>query len=150
MRTPAPPCPCGSPNGAAGHGCSNSDHPNGAIISVLSGSNSIAAADLRLTSTGHHLSSLAVWFQGNPLMTQPAYGDGLRCVGSPLVRLYVVSPNVDPLDSPASPSIVVRGGITTPGTVKGYFLAYRDPGAYACPPPATYNATNALSVTWAP
>src|SRR5262249_50385609 len=76
--------------------------------------------------------------------------DGLRCVGSPLVRLYVVQPNVDPLDTPSSPSIVVQGGITTPGTVKGYFLAYRDPAAYACPPPATYNASHALNVTGAP
>jgi hypothetical protein len=146
------PCPCSSPAGAPGHGCSNSAHANGAIVSVLSGSESIAAADLRLTSTGHRLSTLAVWFQGDVLANQVVYGDGLRCVGSPLVRLYSMSfaPGTmpDPLDSPASPSIVVRGGITVPGTVKGYFLAYRDPAGYACS--ATFNASNALSVTWAP
>lgn len=144
------PCPCSSPAGSAGHGCSNSAHASGALVSVLSGSNSIGAADLRLRSIDHKLSTLGVWFQGDVLVTQPAYGDGLRCVGSPLVRLYVVQANVDPLDTPSSPSIVVRGGITTPGTVKGYFLAYRDPAAYACPPPSTYNASNALNVTWGP
>jgi N-acetylneuraminic acid mutarotase len=144
------PCPCGSPAGSPGHGCSNSAHPGGAIISVLSGSASINAADLRFRSVDHRLSTLGVWFQGDVLATQPAYGDGLRCVGSPLVRLYVVQPNVDPLDTPSSPSIVVQGGITTPGTIKGYFLAYRDPASYGCPAPATYNASNALNVTWGP
>jgi Domain of unknown function (DUF4082) len=145
-------CPCGSPNGAAGHGCSNSANPNGAVVTVLAGSNSIAAADLRFSSTGHRLSTLAVWFQGDVLASPVSYGDGLRCVGSPLVRLYNMSfsPGTmpDPLDSPASPSIVVRGGITVPGTVKGYFLAYRDPATYGCS--ATFNASNAMSVTWAP
>jgi len=144
------PCPCGSPAGAAGHGCSNSANLSGAIISVLSGSNSIGAADLRLTSTGHRLSTLAVWFQGDVLGTQPAYGDGLRCAGAPLVRLYNMSfaPGTmpDPLNTPASPSIVVRGGITVPGTIKGYFLAYRDPGTWGCA--STFNASNALRVTW--
>jgi hypothetical protein len=146
------PCPCGSPNGALGHGCPNSGNANGAIIGVLSGSASISAADLRLESTGHKLSTLAVWFQGDVLATQLAYGDGLRCVGTPLVRLYNMSfaPGTmpDPLDSPASPSIVVRGGISAPGTVKGYFLAYRDPATFGCS--ATFNASNALNVTWAP
>ena len=145
------PCPCGSPSGAPGHGCSNSDHPGGAIMSVLSGTPSIGAADLRFSSTGHHLSSLAVWFQGSVLANQPAYGDGLRCVGNPLIRLYTVQPaNVDPLNTPSSPSIVAQGGITTPGTIKGYFLAYRDPAAYGCGVPATFNATNALQVVWGP
>lgn len=143
-------CPCGSPAGAAGHGCSNSDHPGGALLSVLSGSESIGSANLVLRSTGHHLSTLAVWFQGDVLTVQPPYGDGLRCAGTPLVRLYTVQPNVDPLDSPSSPSIVAQGGITVPGTIKGYFLAYRDPANYGCPPPATYNATNALRVVWGP
>jgi hypothetical protein len=145
-------CPCGSASGAPGHGCSNSANPAGALVTVLSGSNSIAAADLRFSSTGHRLSTLAVWFQGDVAGGQLAYGDGLRCAGTPLVRLYSMTfaagTMPDPLDSPASPSIVVRGGITTPGTVKAYFLAYRDPINYGCS--ATFNASNALSVTWAP
>ncbi len=119
---------------------------------MLSGSPSIGAADLRFTSTGHRLSTLAVWFQGDVLGSQPAYGDGLRCAGTPLVRLYnmAFSPGTmpDPLLTPASPSIVAAGGITVPGTIKGYFLAYRDPASYGCS--ATFNASNALSVTWGP
>ena len=146
------PCPCSSPNGAAGHGCSNSANPGGSIISVLSGSGSISANDLRLTSTGHRLSTLAVWFQGDVLATQPPYGDGLRCAGNPLIRLYNMSfaPGTmpDPLVTPASPTIAVRGGITVPGTLKGYFLAYRDPASYGCA--ATFNASNGLRVTWGP
>jgi hypothetical protein len=54
----------------------------------------------------------------------------------------------DPLVTPASPSIAVRGGITVPGTLKGYFLAYRDPASYGCV--ATFNASNGLRVTWGP
>jgi hypothetical protein len=144
-------CPCTPHNGSAGRGCANSDHASGALLSVLSGTASIGAADLRLTSTGHHLSSLAVWFQGTVLTSQPAYGDGLRCVGNPLIRLYTMQPaNVDPLNTPSSPTIVAAGGITIPGTIKGYFLAYRDPVAFGCAPPATFNASNALQVTWGP
>jgi hypothetical protein len=151
-------CPCGNNNLPPNSGgCGNSDHPQGALITPT-GTASIAAADLGFVSTGHHKSSLCIWFQGDILVGQVPYGDGSRCVGNPLVRLYTMkfappgNPGEmpDPLFTPSSPTIVAAGGITTPGTVKGYFLAYRDPANFACSIPATFNASNAYKVVWAP
>jgi hypothetical protein len=47
-----------------------------------------------------------------------------------------------------TPSVAVAGGITVPGTIKGYYLAYRDPVSFCTA--NTFNASNSLRVVWAP
>jgi hypothetical protein len=141
-------CPCNN-SGLPGRGCDNSDAGvTGGLLSVLSGTASISANNLRLTETGHHLSSLAVMFQGTVLSGQLSYGDGLRCVGNPLRRIYILSASSSVINTPVSPSVAAAGLITVPGTIKGYYLAYRDPVNFCTS--NTFNASNSLKIVWAP
>jgi hypothetical protein len=139
-------CPC--VNGAPGHGCANSNHPEGALMEVLSGSASIMSQDLRFRMTSHRLSTTAWLLQGNVPFGPAVFGDGLQCVGPFLTQIYVMVGNMDPLDTPSSPPIAVKGGISAAGTVRGYFMYYRDPTIFCTT--ATFNASNAMRVVWAP
>jgi hypothetical protein len=157
------PCPCGN-NGAPGSGCGNSDHTGGALLTAA-GTASLTADTLTLTSTqagtiGHHSSSLAMIFQGVDLGTYVVYGDGLRCIGSPLLRIFKFKPgNAVTLTAPSNSSIpptpatfsgqsAALGDPLSPGSVRGYQLVYRDPINFCTP--LTFNASNGIRVVWAP
>jgi hypothetical protein len=154
-------CPCA--NGALGHGCPNSDHLDGALL-TWAGVASLTSDNFTLTSTqagqtGHHSSSLAMMMQGDDHGLYHIYGGGLRCIENPLRRLYIFTPaNTVTLTAPSASSIPPNVPISTrasalgdtllPGSVRGYQLLYRDP-ASTCNN-TTFNSTNGVLVTWAP
>jgi hypothetical protein len=141
-------CPCGNA-GAAGHGCAHSFNPSGALLSV-SGNASISNDTLALNGSGMTVAA-ALYFQGSTMdYVGSPYGDGLRCVSGAIVRLgLVMSPGgASSLPSPGGPSLSVRGGITTPGTLAYYQVQYRNAAAFCTS--ATYNATNGVAVSWGP
>lgn len=77
------------------------------------------------------------------------FGDGVKCVNGPFVRLHTRL-NVGGASSyPASgePSISVKGAITIAGT-RHYQIHYRNSAAFCTP--ATFNDSNGVSVQWAP
>jgi hypothetical protein len=104
---------------------------------------------------GQRTNSLTIFVQGSTLITPVAYGDGLRCFGGVLKRLYVkTSVNgaaTAPL--PNEPSITMRSTALNdaipPGATRYYMTYYRDGEAGFCTiPGSTFNSSNAISVVW--
>ena len=145
-------CPCGNANdgslegGAAG--CANSVSSGGAALTA-SGSNSIAAADLVLNTTGLDPGKPGLYFQGDNLVSMglgAMFGDGLRCAGGEVVRMQVVTADFFG-DSSTSVDVGHAGGVST-GEVKRYQLWYRNPGVSSCL--TGFNLTNGYEITWTP
>jgi hypothetical protein len=153
-------CPCA--NGAPGAGCANSDHTGGALLTGT-GNASLGTDTVSLSSTqsgtiGHHSSSLALIFQGHDSGSFITYGDGVRCITSPLKRLFKFTPaNAVTLTAPSASSIpptpatisgqsAALGDPLVPGDIRGYQLLYRDPVLFCSP--QSFNASNGIRVTW--
>lgn len=140
-------CPCGN-DGAPGHGCGNSFDPSGAELDG-SGGTSIAS-DSAILSAASMPNASALFFQADALApSAAAFGDGVLCVQGTLVRLAAKPVAGGAVLYPASGDapISVRGNVTAPG-VRWYTTYYRNAAAFCTP--ATYNATNSLSIVWAP
>jgi hypothetical protein len=146
-------CPC-TPNGASGHGCRNSANPAGAVLSV---SGVPEADDLVLHADQMPPSAPALYFQGDAqLVTSFGSGDGLRCAGGRVRRLFldvaVAGSSAEP--GPGEPSLRTRlaalGDALPPGSVRFYQVYYRDPSPTYCPAPTgnTWNLTNAVRIVW--
>lgn len=147
------PCPC-SNEGLAGHGCQNSASTGGARI-VATGATS--PDTLVLHVTGELPSALSIFLQGNQLISAGVrFGDGVRCAGGSLLRLFAKSASGGAVNAPqpGDPSISARsaqlGDAITPGSVRYYQTYYRDPNLAYCPAPQgdTWNATNGVRVVW--
>src|SRR5262249_41232514 len=80
-------CPCAN-GGAPGHGCENSSTTGGAVLAAT-GVASLAADSVHLTCSGAKPTATSVLLQGTVTANSIHYGDGLRCVGGTLKRLYV-------------------------------------------------------------
>jgi hypothetical protein len=151
-------CPCANPPAAAGKGCENSAATGGASIAGAGSANT--AGDTLVFSTGGQTANdTTIILQGNAIAGSGAgvpFGQGVRCVGGTLKRLYVKSPGgtggvtapvgADPTVSTQSANL---GDPIAPGSTRYYMAYYRDPIVLGgCLPNATFNATNALQVVW--
>lgn len=147
-------CPC-SNIGAIGHGCQNSAGTTGAALTAL-GNASLAADTLKLTSSGELPTALSILLQGSSAISPVNYGDGRRCAGGTLKRLYAKSAvgGVVTMPGGADPSISARsaalGDTISQGETRVYQVYYRDPNTSYCPDPvgATFNVSAGLVVTW--
>ncbi len=149
----AVPCPCGN-NGAAGHGCANSVAADGAILGATGASRLDSVV---LHARGEPQSALTIFLQGNQISGTPlAFGDGLRCVGGSLKRLYVKSAVNGVATAPVAgdPSVTTQsaalGDPISSGQTRWYQAYYRDASASFCPAPqgSTYNISSALRIQW--
>ena len=144
-------CPC-SNFGAPGHGCMNSIGQSAVLAAV----GTTSPDTLVLSVSGTLPSSFCVFLQGTANVGPFLYGDGLRCVGGTLKRLYdknsVGGSNAAPQG--AEPSITARsaalGDPIPSGATRYYLVSYRDPNPSFCPAPpgGTFNATNSISIVW--
>jgi hypothetical protein len=149
-------CPCAN-SGSAARGCQNSASTGGALLGA-SGRASLGQDTLRLSLYGARATALSVFVQGDAAIPAVIYGDGLRCVGGSLKRLYVKSaqsgmafaPRVTDVSISARSSAL--GDPLTAGQTRSYFVYYRDPAPTFCPDPpgSTWNDSNALSAVWDP
>ncbi|MFM7281764.1 MAG: hypothetical protein ACKO32_08300, partial [Planctomycetia bacterium] len=141
-----------------GAGCNNSSSTGGALLSG-SGSASVAADALLISVAGTKPTATTVLLQGHTELSLGsggvAFGQGLRCVGGTLLRLYVTgavggAANFPPTGSNSiSARSAALGDSLTAGSRRVYMAYYRDPiVSGGCPVSATFNATNALSVAW--
>jgi hypothetical protein len=142
------PCPCSNP-GMSGHGCQNSANTGGALL-LSSGTTS--PDTLHFTSSGELPNSLTILLQGDaPTNWTWAFGDGLRCTGGQLLRLFVTNAIGGVADVPGAgdPSVSAKsaamGNPIAPGSLRLYQAYYRDPFS----PCATgFNASNGVRVVW--
>jgi hypothetical protein len=145
-------CPCNN-LGALGRGCENSAATGGALLTA---SGTLNPDTLQMQSSGELPSVTSILLQGNALLGGPAtFGDGTRCVGGSLKRLFVLgaSGGVATFPPPGGPSISARsaalGDPITTGTDRHYQVYYRDPSPGFCmPSPSNFNISSALTVHW--
>jgi outer membrane protein assembly factor BamB len=150
-------CPCAN-FGAAGHGCDNSFATGGARLSSV-GLSSLSADSLVLTSTNELPNATSILLQGDVDLATPApFGDGLRCVGGMLLRLFTRTAQSGVVVVPSSglSSVSARsaalGDPIIAGESRGYQVYYRDPDLAFCAAPTgnTWNVSQALRATWTP
>lgn len=139
-------CPCGN-NGQVVGGCSNSTGAGASIDAT--GTASVAADDLSLGATGLAPGALALVITGDARAGGGAgvlLGDGLLCVGGTIQRLRAAV--ADGAGSvTVGQGLVAQAGIAA-GETRHFQWWYRDVTASPCG--ASYNLTNATSVTFVP
>jgi hypothetical protein len=151
--TTATACPCAN-TGLAGHGCENSAATGGAQLQA----NGMTSPDSAvLTSSGELASSLSIFLQGSTSNASGVlFGDGVRCVGGNLKRLYVRNASAGTVSAPAAgdPSITAMSALLgdpiAVGSLRHYQVYYRDPNLAFCPAPpgGAFNVTNAVALIW--
>jgi len=154
--TESVPCPCGNP-GLPGRGCDNSEATGGASL-VAVGTASLSADSLVLSSAHQRASGTTVVLQGDSrLVAATSFGQGLRCFGGGLERLYVKNAVGGGVSAPQAgdASVSARsaalGDPIGAGTRRQYMTYYRDPVVVGgCPSSSTFNGSHALDVLWAP
>jgi hypothetical protein len=122
----------------------------------VSGIASLSADAVQFISAGELPSALSIVLQGSTAIDPVSYGDGLRCAGGELKRLYVKSAIGGVVFAPQAgdPSVSARSaslGATIPlGATREYQVYYRDPNGSFCPAPfgSTFNVSSAIAVAW--
>lgn len=147
-------CPCGN-SGASGHGCENSAGTGGAYLAAA-GEPSLSSDTLHLAAAGELATALSILLQGTVLAGPVHFGDGLRCAGGSLKRLYVGSASAGALTLPPPGGLPLSlrsaalGDPLSLGSTRVYQVYYRDPVASYCPPTqgSSFNASQALAIVW--
>jgi hypothetical protein len=146
-------CPCNN-TGALGHGCANSQNPAGALLTAAG---TTAPDTLTLTSSGQIPGAFSILLQGNLDLANPVlFGDGLRCIGGQLLRLYIDGGSGGTVTFPpaGAPTIsaesALKGDTIVPGTLRSYQVYSRDANGAFCPVPTGdgWNVSNAQRVIW--
>jgi hypothetical protein len=146
-------CPCFN-FGATGHGCANSVNTAGAVLTAVG---TVSPDTVVFTASGELPTALSIVLQGttsNP--NGLVFGDGVRCVGGTLKRLYVKSAVAGTITAPAGGDLSVTarsaalGDVIPPGATRYYQTYYRDanPTFCASPPGDTFNVTDGLIIVW--
>jgi hypothetical protein len=147
-------CPCAN-TGASGHGCNNSSNTGGAIL-TSTGMPSLSADTLQFTSSGEKPTALSIFLQGTLSLTNPVvFGQGVRCTGGVLKRLYVKTASGGTAVAPtgSDPTVDAQsaalGDPITAGSTRFYQTYYRDPTVLGgCPSTSTFNVSQGLAVFW--
>jgi hypothetical protein len=147
-------CPCAN-TGASGHGCNNSSNTGGAIL-TSSGTASLSADTLQLTSSGEKPTATSIFLQGNASIANGVpFGQGVRCAGGVLKRLYVKTASGGTAIAPVAgdPTVDAQsaalGDPITAGSTRYYQTYYRDPTVLGgCPSVDTFNVSQGLAVFW--
>ena len=146
-------CPCGN-FGTCRRGCENSGSTGGAKLRF---SGALFPDSAVLTCDGTLPTALSIVLQGNSLLANPVvFGDGVRCVGGSLKRLYVKNAVGGIVSAPAagdnsiSAQSALLGDVITPGSTRGYQIYYRDPNLAFCASPTgnSWNVSNGVILTW--
>jgi Tol biopolymer transport system component len=145
-----PVCPCAN-TGSPGHGCENSLGTGGALLTA-SGVASLSSDTVQLTSSSELPTALSIVLQGSSVIAPVNFGDGLRCAGGNLKRLYTKHAIGGVMTAPQAgdQSISVRsamlGDAIPLGATRAYQVYYRDPNLVFCP--GGFNVTNAVAIAW--
>jgi len=148
-------CPCLNPPNGAPRGCDNSSSTGGAALRA-GGSASLAADTLAFATNGEKPSATSIVLQGDAFLEGGAiFGQGVRCVGGTLERLYVKTAIGGMIRAPEAGDLSVSarssalGDAIAPGTTRWYAVYYRDPIVLGgCDAASTFNMTQTLEVSW--
>ena len=152
-------CPCGNPPSGPGRGCDNSAATGGASLAAA-GATFLSSDSLVFTTAGEKPTATSILLQGT---SSPAagvvYGQGIRCVGGALKRLFtktasggaITAPEFGTGDPTVSARSAAKGDVIQLGQSRWYLVYYRDPIVLGgCPATSTFNATQTGQVVWSP
>jgi len=149
-------CPCANPAAGPARGCDNSSFTGGAQLSA-SGLPSISADTLQFSTTGERPTAGSVLLQGTTSISGAVFGQGVRCAGGTLKRLYLANAVGGSVHLPAAgnPSVSARsaalGDTLASGATRFYAVYYRDPVVLGgCPSTSGFNVTQTGQVSWLP
>ena len=152
-------CPCSNPPSGSGRGCDNSAATGGAALAAA-GMAYLSMDSLLFTTTGERATAFSILMQGNALLTNGVvYGQGVRCVGGAIKRLFaksavagsITAPDFGVGDATVSAQSAAKGDVIQPGQSRWYLVYYRDPIVLGgCSASSTFNATQTGQVTWSP
>jgi len=150
-------CPCANPPAGPARGCDNSLATGGSQLNAT-GSASLATDTLVFTTNSQTNNGTTILLQGTTAIAAGVnFGQGVRCVGGSLKRLYVKSPGgtggITAPNGTTDLSVSARssalGDIITAGSTRYYMAYYRDPIVLGgCAATSTFNASHAGSVVW--
>ncbi len=151
------PCPCANSSPSLEQaGCANS--VGAAARLVDQGVASVSADSLALVCSGTTPSATSLLIQAPTATGGTQFGDGLRCVGGSIMRMYTRNASAGVVSYPAAgdPSITARsaaqGDVLVAGGQRAYQVYYRDPNPAFCAPPLgqTWNLSNGILVRFGP
>jgi hypothetical protein len=152
-------CPCGNPPSGPGRGCDNSASAGGAWLSA-SGIAYLSIDSLVFTTLDEKPAAMSILLQGNTsIPTGLVFGQGVRCAGGTLKRLYIkpalggsiTAPDFNAGDPTVSARSAFLGDPIQPGEPRTYLVYYRDPIILGgCPATSTFNATQTGQISWWP
>ena len=152
-------CPCANPPSGPGRGCDNSAATGGARLSAEGGP-ILSSDSLSFTTNGEPPGAATLLVQGTATIASGApYGQGVRCVGGALVRLYaktatgggVTAPDLAAGDPTVSARSAAKGDEIGAGESRWYLAYYRDTTVLGgCPATSTFNATQTGRIVWSP
>ena len=152
-------CPCGNPPSSASRGCDNSLATGGATLAAGGGAY-LSSDTLVFYTSGERPTSLSIVLQGTASIDNGVtYGQGVRCVGGSLKRLYTKNAVGGAITAPVYASSEIEpharsaqlGDVILAGSMRWYMVYYRDPTVLGgCPVLSTFNTTQTAEVPWAP
>jgi hypothetical protein len=150
-------CPCSNPPSSGSRGCDNSAGTGGASLAAA-GDPYLETDSLVFTTSGERATATSVLLQGTTgLASGVIYGQGVRCAGGTLTRLYtktasggsITVPDLGAGDPSVSSRSASKGDLIQAGQSRWYLVYYRDPTVLGgCPASSTFNATQTGRVDW--
>ncbi|MFN0008835.1 MAG: TolB family protein [Planctomycetota bacterium] len=150
-------CPCSNPPTVSGRGCNNSAGTGGALLTA-SGMAYLSTDSLVFTTFGEKPTALSIVLQGTTYLSSGVvYGQGVRCVGGTLKRLYTKTASLGSITAPdfgaGNPSVSARsaalGNTIQSGQSRWYHVYYRDGVILGgCPATSTFSTTQTGRVDW--
>ncbi|MFO1009112.1 MAG: calcium-binding protein [Planctomycetota bacterium] len=151
------PCPCANPPSGPDRGCDNSSATGGAALTAT-GNAYLGQDTLVFATSGEKPHALSLVVQGDLELSDGAvFGQGVRCVGGVLKRLYtkvangggLVVPDVSAGDPPVSLRSALVGDVLAAGASRFYLVYYRETSVLAgCAGAGLFNATQTGRVVW--
>jgi hypothetical protein len=152
-------CPCANPPSGPGRGCDNSSGTGGASMHAA-GASSLGTPSLSFTTADERPSATSILLQGTAgVPAGLGLGQGVRCIGGVLKRLYVKTavagsisaPNLAGGDADIATRSAALGDPISAGQERWYMVYYRDPNVLGgCSALFTYNGSTSARVTWRP
>jgi len=150
-------CPCANAPPGPGRGCDNSASTGGASLSA-SGAAYLSLDSLVFQTSGEKPTATSVLLQGTTSLSSGAvYGQGVRCLGGALKRLFtktasggsITAPEFGFGDPTVSSRSAAKGDAIQAGESRWYLVFYRDPIVLGgCSATSTFNATQTGRVIW--
>jgi hypothetical protein len=146
-------CPC-SNTGIYFRGCDNSATTGGA---QLHATGATSPDSVVLQSSNELSTGLSIFLQGDAKLANGlVFGDGVRCIGGGLKRLYSKNAFGGTVSAPGGGDLSITaqsaalGDVIPVGAKRYYQVYYRDPNLTFCPNPPgnSWNVSGAVAVTW--